>query len=107
MARLTLIYRNHFELNYYSFKISLDKCNGSCKAVDDLSLKICAPSKTKDVNIKSFNIITSIHEAKTLVKHISCDFKWKFNSMSYNSNQKLNNDTWQCKYKKYSVPNRL
>ena len=33
--------------NYYSFMISLDKCNGSCNAVDYLSMKICVPSKMK------------------------------------------------------------
>ena len=27
-------------------------------------------------------------EAKTMVKHISCDCKWKFNSTTCNSNQK-------------------
>ena len=35
-------------------------------------------SGTKDVNIKVFNMITRINEAKTLVKHISYDYKCKF-----------------------------
>ena len=30
-------------------------------------------SKTKDINVKAFNIITRINEPKTLIKHISCD----------------------------------
>ena len=30
-------------------------------------------SKIKDTNVKAFNMIIRIHEAKTLVKHISCD----------------------------------
>ena len=33
--------------------ISHDKCNGSCKAVDDLSTKLYVPNKTKDGNVKS------------------------------------------------------
>ena len=37
MIRPTLIYFNPFESNYYPFMISLDKCNGSCKAFDGLS----------------------------------------------------------------------
>ena len=41
--------------------ISLDKCNGSCNAVNDLSTKIRVPSKTKDVNMKVFNMITRIN----------------------------------------------
>ena len=58
--------------------ISLNKCNGSRNADDDLSLKICCLSETKDVNVKVPNMITRIHEAKILEKHIHCDCKFKF-----------------------------
>ena len=37
MTRFTLIDLISVELNYYQFLITLDKCNGSCNAVDDLS----------------------------------------------------------------------
>ena len=48
MASPTLIDLNPIQLNYYPpFMISLDKYNGSCNVVDDLSMKICFPSKTK------------------------------------------------------------
>ena len=50
--------------------ISLDKCNGACNVIDNIPIKVCIPSKTKDVNVKIFNIITRIKEVKTLVKHI-------------------------------------
>ena len=56
-------------------------------------------SKTKDVNVKTFNIITRINEAKILVKHISCDCKSKHNSTICNCNQKWNNNTCQCECK--------
>ena len=64
MASPFLIDLNLVELKYYLFMISLDKCNGSCDSVDDLSTKICAPSKTKDVNVKVFNMITNQIEMK-------------------------------------------
>ena len=70
--------------------ISLEKCNERCNVVDGLSTKICA--STKDVDVKIFYMIARINEAKTLVKHISCDCKCKFNSTTCNSNKKLNND---------------
>ena len=60
--------------------ISLDICNGSFSAADDLSTKV--PSKTKYVNVKVFNKITRIHDAKTLTKHNSCDCKCNFNSIT-------------------------
>ena len=44
-------------------------------------MKICVPNKTKDVNVKVFNMITNKREAKTLRKHISCDCKCKCNSI--------------------------
>ena len=44
-------------------------------------------------------MITRINEAKTLVKHISCDCKYKFNGTTLNLNQKKNNEKCQCKCK--------
>ena len=90
MVRPTLINLNPVEPKYYSFMISLDKCNASCNV---LSPKICAPKKTKDISVKVFNMITDKNEAKTITKHISCDCKCKFNSTPCNSNQKWNHKT--------------
>ena len=39
-------------------------------------------------NIKAFNVITRINEAKPLVKHISCDCKCRFNRTKCNLNLK-------------------
>ena len=66
MVRPTLIDQNPVELKYYSWLIQI-KCSGICNATNDLSTKICVPSKTKDVNVEVFNIITRINEAKKLV----------------------------------------
>ena len=49
MARHDL---NPGELNYCQFMSRLDRCNRSCNAVDDLSTKICVPSKTKGIKLK-------------------------------------------------------
>ena len=87
-ATSTLIDLNPVELNYYLFMVTLDKSSRSCNAADDLPTKICVSSKTKYGNIKAFNAITRINEAKTMVKQISCNCKCKFNSPTCNSNQK-------------------
>ena len=96
MSRPTLIDLNPVELKYYPFMIGLGKYNGICNDVDDLSTKICVPSKTTDINVQVFNIITRINEAKTLMKQISCNYKCKFNSTTCDSNWKWNNDKCQC-----------
>ena len=96
MIRPTLINLNPVEFKYYPFIISLDNCSGSCNL---LSPKICVPKEPKDRNVKAFNMITNKNEAEK--KHISCDFKCKFNSTTCSSNQKWNNETCQCESKNY------
>ena len=75
----TLIDLNPNELNYYSFMVSLERCRGSCNTFDDSSRKICVRNKIDHVNVKVFNFITGINDAKKLVRHISCDCKCKVN----------------------------
>ena len=78
---------------------SLDKYNESCNTIDDLYTKICVPFKRKDVNVKVFNMIRII-EVKTLIEQISCDWKWKFDTITWNPNEKWNNDKCQYESKK-------
>ena len=42
-----------------------------------------------DVNVKVINMIANRKEAKTMVKHISSACKFKINSITWNSNQKM------------------
>ena len=53
--------------------------------------KYAFQKKTKDINIKAFNVITNKDEAKATAEHISCNCKCKLNSTLCNSNQKWNN----------------
>ena len=41
--------------------VSLDRSNGSCNTLDDLSRGICVPNKTEDLNLNVFNMITRIN----------------------------------------------
>ena len=77
MIRPFLIDLNPVELKYHPFVISLDRCNRGCNYVNDLSMKICVLIKTKDVNIKVFNIMANRNEAKRLWNHIPWDCKCK------------------------------
>ena len=40
--------------------VCLDKCNGSSNTLDDLFGRLCVPNKTKDINIKVFNMKSGI-----------------------------------------------
>ena len=50
--------------------MSFNKCNGVCNIIDNLSTKICVPSKTKDRNIRLFIMLIRKNEVKTLIEHI-------------------------------------
>ena len=52
------------EFHYYRFVVKLDRCVGSCNILKDLSSKVCAPNKTKYLNLSVFNMITGINELK-------------------------------------------
>ena len=57
--------------------ISLDKC---MEVVLSYHQNYVFRRKTKDINVKVFNMITNKNEAKTITKYILCDCKCKFNS---------------------------
>ena len=65
MITFLLIDLSHIEFEYYPFMNSLDKCNGSCNSLNDISMRICSASKTKDVNVKVFYMIPTRNDAKT------------------------------------------
>ena len=63
MARSAFIDLNPDERHYYSFTISMDKCNGSCNTVKDIFRSICVCNKIEDMNLKVFNMIKGINES--------------------------------------------
>ena len=62
-------------------------------------IKLCVPSKTEDLNLSLFNIITGINDSKTLTSHKSCKCKCKFVGRQCNSNQVWNNYECRCECK--------
>ena len=95
---------NPFDLKYYQFMISVNKCAGSCNV---LSPKICVLKEKKDINVKAFNMITNKNEVKAMTEHIWYDCKCKFNSTRCNSKQKWNKETCQCECKNYRWKNYI
>ena len=60
LVRPTLIDLNSNELNYYPLMVSLERCNGSCNTLDNLSNKRCVANKLEDVNFNVY-MITGIN----------------------------------------------
>ena len=98
MVRPTFVDLNPVESIYYPFMIGIDECSENCNVS---SPKICVLKETKDINVKAFNMTTNKNEARAVTKHISRYYKFKFNSVTFNSNQKSNNKTCWCACKNY------
>ena len=64
----------------------------------DLSNKVYIPNNT---DLSVFNMITSINQSKTLTKHISCEYKCRFDGKTCYSNQLSNNDKYQLFVRKF------
>ena len=81
MIQLTLInlHPNEYSewLCYYTFAVNLDRYMGSCNTLNDLFNRVCLPSKSDDLNLSPFNMITEINESKILTRHKSCKCKCK------------------------------
>ena len=91
---LTNLHPNEYsqEFYYYSLPVKLDRCVGGCNTLNDLTTKVCIPNKIEDLNLSVFNMVKGINELKTLTKHISCEYKCKFDGTKCKSNQWWNNN---------------
>ena len=73
--------------HYYPFTVKLDRCVGNCNTLNDLPNKVCVPSKTEDLNLSVFIMVSRINELKTITKQISCECKCRFDGRKCNSDQ--------------------
>ena len=80
--------------------VSLDRCDEKCNTLEDKFGRISIPNKIKDVNLKVLDMMKGKNESKTLIKHISCEWRCKFDGRKCNSEQKWNIDKCQCECKK-------
>ena len=83
--------------------VNVDRFDGSCNALNDLSNKVCVQNKTEDLTLSVLNMITGTNESKTWTKNISCECEYKFAGGKCNSNQKWNNHKCWCECKKHHI----
>ena len=100
MVEQRLINLNLDEIHYYSFIISMNKCDGTCNTAEDPFGRICVLYKMKDVNMKVFNMIKGINTSKTHAKLISCECRCNFDGIKWNSRQEWNNHKCQRECRK-------
>ena len=75
-------------LNGIVYDFSVDYNSIDKSEISNIHKYLIIKNKNKYVIVKVFKMITNRNEAKTMSKHILCDSRCKFNSATFNSNQK-------------------
>ena len=60
------------EALFYLYNVLINKCSGSCNALDDPMSKICVPKIIKNVNIKIYNFLMRLNETRNVLWHENC-----------------------------------
>ena len=59
-VRSEIINVNTNELVFYPFSIKVNECSGSCN-INDPYAKLCVPDVVKNINVKVFNLMSTIN----------------------------------------------
>ena len=71
-ARPKIIDVNNNEPVLYPYSTKVNKCSGSCSNINDLYAKLCIPDIVKNINVKAFNLMSRINEARQIIWHETC-----------------------------------
>ena len=58
----------------FPYKIRIDKCIGSCNDKDNSYFKACLPDSIKNINVKSFDLLSNKDVLKDISFHQSCKY---------------------------------
>ena len=84
------------EALFYPYNVIVNKCSGSCNTLDNPMSKICVPKIVKNVNMKVYNFLMMLNEARNVLWYESCKCVCRLNSSACNSKQIWNKDTCRC-----------
>ena len=84
------------EALFYPYNVLVNKCSGSCTALDAPMGKLCVPNIFKRVNMKVYNFLMRLNETRNVLWHESCKCVCRLNSSVCNSKQIWNSDTCKC-----------
>ena len=98
--RPEIINVNSNEPLFYSYRIKVNKCSGSCNNINDPYSKLCIPDVVKNLNVKVFNLMSRTNETRHIKWHEACKCKYRLDARSVcNNNQCWNNDKCRCEWK--------
>ena len=74
----------------YPFKISLDRCIGSCNDKENPYFKVCLPNIIENITVKSFDLLTKKNVLKNILLHKPCKCGCLLDEKICNNKQKWN-----------------
>ena len=98
-ARPEIINVNSNNPVFYPFSVKTSKCSGNCNNINDPYAKICVPDIVKDLNVKSFNLMSITNETKNTKWHETCKCECRLDAIVCNNKQRWNKNKCRCKYK--------
>ena len=84
------------EALFYLCNVLVNKCSGSCDTLDDAMARLFVLNIIKNVNIKVYNFLMRLNEARNVLWHESCKFVCRLNSSVCSNKQIWNSDTCRC-----------
>ena len=70
---------------FYAVKACVNKCGWIFNIIDETCVWVCVSDKVKSMNIKVFNFMSRVNEARFLVQHESCKCNCRLTESGCNS----------------------
>ena len=87
--RPVIINVNSNESLFYTCSILANKCSGSFNNINDPYEKLCVPDFVKNVNVKVFNLMSIINEARHIKWHETCKCKRRLDTSNCNNKKRI------------------
>ena len=84
---------------FYSYSVSVNKCGGICRTINDSYHRACVLNKVKNVNAKILNLMSDVNDTRCLVQHELWECKCRLKESVCNLKHKRNYDGCRCECK--------
>ena len=86
-ARPEIVNVNSNNPIFYPFSIKTSKCSGSCNNINNPYAKICVPDIIKNLNVKTFNLMSRTHETRFIEWHEKSKCECRLDAIVCNNKQ--------------------
>ena len=83
---------NSHEPSFYPYSILVNKCSGSCNNINGPYAKLCVPDGARNINVKTFNLMSRTNETRHVSWHETCTCKCSVDASVFNDKQRWNNN---------------